>query len=269
MVPNIGEQNQRWLPQPCILVGTKEGGNAMSPLHSWGSPTPSAGMKIRKGPKRGRKCYLRCPQRQALGAKLDVVPNKGVHKQKWLPHPCFLRSHPKSANATSPVHSRGSPMSSAGRKIRNVPQKTRNKIGSGCLTPAFLGAQKRAEMLPQPCLVGSAQPQARGGKSEMVPNIVEKNRSGYLNPTFPGAQKRAEMLPHPCLVGSAQPQARGGKSEMVPNIVEKNRSGYLTPTFPGAQKRAEMLPHPRILGGPQREARGGKSEAVPNKGVNK
>ena len=56
--------------------GPKEGENATSPLHSQGSPTPSAGSKIRsgaerrgtksevaasslpsRGPKRGRKCY--------------------------------------------------------------------------------------------------------------------------------------------------------------------------------------------------------------------
>ena len=45
-IPNKGEQNQKWLPHPCLLGGPKEGGNAMSPLHSRGSPTPSAGSKI-------------------------------------------------------------------------------------------------------------------------------------------------------------------------------------------------------------------------------
>ena len=45
VVPNKGEQNQKWLPHPCLLGGPKEGGNATSPLHSWGSQTPSAGRK--------------------------------------------------------------------------------------------------------------------------------------------------------------------------------------------------------------------------------
>ena len=77
MVPNIGEQNYKWLPHPCLLGDPKEGSNAMSPLHSRGSPTPSAGSKIKSGPlqrgtkskvaasllpswgpKGGRKCYV-------------------------------------------------------------------------------------------------------------------------------------------------------------------------------------------------------------------
>ena len=36
------KRNQNWLPHPCLLGGPKEGGNATSPLHSWGSPTASA-----------------------------------------------------------------------------------------------------------------------------------------------------------------------------------------------------------------------------------
>ena len=32
-----------------------------------------------------------------------------------------------------------------------------NKIRSGCLTLAFSGAQKRAEMLPHPCILGGPQ----------------------------------------------------------------------------------------------------------------
>ena len=35
-IPNKGEQNQKRLPHPCLLGGPKEGGNAMSALHSRG-----------------------------------------------------------------------------------------------------------------------------------------------------------------------------------------------------------------------------------------
>ena len=61
---NKGEQNQHWLPPPCFLGGQKDGGNAMSPLHSWGSltkgtkirspyPTPALSMAIK-----WRKCDI-------------------------------------------------------------------------------------------------------------------------------------------------------------------------------------------------------------------
>ena len=52
------------------------------------------------------------------------LPYKGEHNQKWLPHPCLLRGPKEGGNATSPLHSRGSPAKA-------------NKIRSGCLTPYF------------------------------------------------------------------------------------------------------------------------------------
>ena len=194
-VPNAkrGEQNQKWLPHPCLLRGPKEGRNATSPLPSRGSPMPSVGSKITGGclnpaflgaQKRAEMlrhpCILGGPQCQARGAKSEVaasprpswgpktgrkgyatpafsgVPNakRGEQNQKWLPHPCLLGGPKEGGNATSPLHSRGSPMPSVGSKIR-----------SGCLTPAFFGAQKRAEMLRYPCILGGAQCQAWGAKS--------------------------------------------------------------------------------------------------------
>ena len=68
-----GGQNQNWLPHPCLLGGPKEGGNATSLLHSWGSP------------------------------------NKEGQNQKWLPHPCLLGDPKEGGSATSPLRSRRSP----------------------------------------------------------------------------------------------------------------------------------------------------------------
>ena len=85
----------------------------MSSLHSQESPTPSAGSK-----------------------KSEVVPNKGKQNQKWLPHPCLLGGPKQGGNATSPLHSRGSPTKG-------------NKIRSGCLTPYyyfFFGSGSRIEI---------------------------------------------------------------------------------------------------------------------------
>ena len=96
MVPNTGEKKLKWLPYPCLLEGPKEGGNATSAVHSWGSPTPSAGRKIRsvpqqrgkklelaaslppsRGPRRGRKC--------CVTLAFSGVPNanRGEENQKW------------------------------------------------------------------------------------------------------------------------------------------------------------------------------------------
>ena len=38
-IPNIGEQNQKWLPHTCLLGCPKEGANATASLHSQGYPT--------------------------------------------------------------------------------------------------------------------------------------------------------------------------------------------------------------------------------------
>ena len=90
-----------------------------------------------------------------------------------------------------------------------------DKIRSGCLTIAFSGAQKRAEVLHNPCILRG--PQTKG----------DKIRIGGLTAAFWGAQKRAEVLRNPCVLGS--PQTKG----------DKIRIGCLTPAFSGAQKRAE------------------------------
>ena len=139
--PNTAEQNQKRLPHPCLLRGPKEGGNAMSPLHSRGSLKPSTGNKIRSGyltpafskaQKRAEMlchpCILGDPQQR--GTKSEVAAT-----------PCLIGGPKEGGNATSPLHSRGHPTQ-------------RSKIKSGCLTPAFLGAQKRAEMLCHPCILG-------------------------------------------------------------------------------------------------------------------
>ena len=238
-VPNAkrGEQKQKWWSPPCLLEWQKEGGNALPPLPSRGSPTLSVGSKIRNGclapdslaaQKRAEMlrhpCILGDPQRQARGAKSKVaisplpslgakrgrkclashafseVPNaksgeqnqtwlphpclirrpkrgrkcyvtpacSGVHnakrgdqKQKWLFHPCLLGGQKEGGNALPPLPSRGSPTPNAGCKIRN-----------GCLTPDFLAARKRAEMLRHPCMLGGPPHQARGAKSEMVVSLL-------------------------------------------------------------------------------------------------
>ena len=59
----------------CLILrgNPKEGGNATSPLHCWGSP------------------------------------NKRGQNQNWLPHPCLRGGPNEGGNAMSPLHSRESP----------------------------------------------------------------------------------------------------------------------------------------------------------------
>ena len=116
--------NQTWPPHPCLLGGPKEGGIATQPLHSRGSPTPSAGTKSEvatshvpsRGPKRGRNNYV------------------------------------------TPAFS-GVPNAKRGDRLR-----------IGHLTRAFSGAQKRAELLHNPCILGSPRRQARGQNQKWPPH---------------------------------------------------------------------------------------------------
>ena len=114
-----------------------------------------------------------------------------------------------------------------------------NKIRSGCLTPAFSGAQKRAKMLCHPCII--RDPQQRGTKSEVVATPPpswgpKRGRICYVTPTFSGI-----------------PNTKHGQQNQKwsPTKGNKIRSGCLTPAFSGAQKRAEMLHHPCILRSPR------------------
>ena len=171
------------LDHPCILGDPQLRGTKLKVA---APPLPS------RGPKRGRKCYITLA---FLG-----IPNVGDKNQKWLPHPCLVGGLGEGPIAMSTVHSRGSPTPSTGRKFKSGPLQrgTKSKVaasplssrrpkrGRKCyITPAcsgipnlgdknqkrlphlcFSGAQKRAEMLHHPCILGD--PQLRGRKSKVA-----------------------------------------------------------------------------------------------------
>ena len=176
----------------------------------------------------------------------------------------------------------GVPNTKCGEKIRSgyltlafsrgSNAKRGEKIRSGCLTLAFSGAQKRAEVVRNPCILGGPQRQARGQNQKWLPHPLpswgpKRGRKCYVTPAFSGGPQRQargenqKWLPHPCLLGGPE---EGGSatyplhSRGVPNAKrkEKIRSGYLTRAFSGAQKRAEVLRIPYIFGGPIRQAHG-------------
>ena len=109
-------------------------------------------------------------------------PKKGGHNQNWW-------GPQVGGNATSPLHSRGSPTKGTTSKW----------------------AHKWAEMLHHPCILGG--PQRKGGKIRIG-----------------GAHKWAEMLHHPCILGG--PQQRG-QHQSGPT---SGRKCYITPAFSGVPK---------------------------------
>ena len=173
------------LCHPCILGGPKEGGNAMPPLHSGGSPTPS------------------------VGAKIEVVLNKGKQNQKWLPHPCLLGGPKEGGNATSPLHSRGSPTPSTESKIKSTSQQrgTKSEVAASALPCRGPKGGRKCSVTPTFLRV----PNATHGEQhrKRSPTKGSKTKSGCLNPAFSGAHKRLEMLRHPCILGGPRRQAQG------------------------------------------------------------
>ena len=171
---------------PCIFMGPQQRGPKSEVATS---PLPS------RGPKRGQKCYIT--------PAFSWVPNKGDQNQKWLPHPCLLGGPKEVKNATSPLHSHGSP--TKGTKIR-----------SGCLTLAFSGAQKRSKMLHHPCI--PMGPQQRGPKSEVAASPLpsrgpKRGQKCYITPAFSWVPNKGDQnqkwLPHPYLLGGPKEVKNG------------------------------------------------------------
>ena len=122
-IPNKGEQNQKWLPHPCLLKGPQEGGSATSPLPS-------------QGPTRGRKC--------CITPAFSGIPNKGEQNQKWLPHPCLLKGPQEGGSATSPLPSRGTESEVAASPL---PSRGPTRGRKCYVTPAFLGVPKQGDKI--------------------------------------------------------------------------------------------------------------------------
>ena len=116
------------------------------------SPLPS------RGPRTGRNCY-------AAPAFVEVPA--------WPLGPWAKRGG-GSEVAASPLPSHGP---KRGRNcdvipaLSGVPNANRGeKIRRGCLTPAFSRAQKRAEWLRHPWILGGPQHQARGENQKWLPH---------------------------------------------------------------------------------------------------
>ena len=229
-----------------------------------------------------RKCYITPAFSGVPKVKGDKIRIGGAHKWAEMLHdPCILRG-PQSqgrqnqnlwgpqvgGNATSPLHSRGSPKS-RGTKSELVGPTSGLK---GYITPAFSGlpkdkgdkiriggAHKWAEMLHHPCILGG--PQNQGGQNQ-----------NWWGPQVGG---KATSPLH----SRGSPKTMRTKSELVGPT--SGRKCYMTPAFSGvpkvkgdkiriggAHKWAEMLHDPCILRGPQSQGRQNQNRWGPQVGGN-
>ena len=148
--PQTMERNQNWVPHPCPLESPQMGGNASSPLHSRGSPTPSTGRKSElaasplpsPGPTSGRNRYVT--------PAFSAVPKQGNEIRIGYLTPAMGRI------ATSPLHSRGFPTQSPGKKsdLAVSPLPSRGAAsGRNCyVTPAFSGVPKQGNKIKSGCI---------------------------------------------------------------------------------------------------------------------
>ena len=222
VAPKVGEQYQKWLPHPCLLGGPNDGRNAVSPLHSPGSPTPSTGSQARGAksevvPNKGEQnlkwlphpCLLGGPKEEFLGM---ATAKRGEQNQRWVPHPCLLGGPKEGANATSPLHSWGSPTPSAVSKIKSGPLQrgTKSKVAASPLpsrgpkggrkcyvTRAFFGVpEPGVQKGPSPGQWKKA-PQS-GGQDEKWPTSGPK----VLKPSFFFLEVLKPIKESFCLLGS-------------------------------------------------------------------
>ena len=197
---------------------------ATSPLPSWGPKEKRkcyvtlAFSKIPNAKRReqNQKCSATIKRKIRNGCPTTTFP-EGQRKAQMLLHPCNLRDPQDRGTkfdvATTTVPSRGPkrgqkcyvtppfsviPNKMCGEQNQKRSPTKKNKIRSGCRTPAFLEAQKRAGMLLNPCILGVPHRQPQGAKSEMVPNKTEQNQ---------------KWLPHPCLLGGRK---QGGNATSPP-----------------------------------------------------
>ena len=274
---------QKWfemLHHPCILVGSPK---------TWGTKSELV------EPTSGRKCYI-TPAFSGIPKDMgNKIRIGGAHKwAEMLHHPCILgdpQRHGKQnqnwwgpqggGNATSPLHSRGSPKTwgtkselvgpTSGRKcyithaFSGFPKNMGDKIRIG-------GAHKWADLLHHPCILGDPQ-RTWGTKSELVGPI--SGRKCYITPAFSGvpkemgdkiriggAQNWPEMLYHPCILGGPQRHGEQNQNWWRPQVGGNATSPLHSRGSPkdmgnkirigGAHKWAEMLHHPCMIGDPQR-----------------
>ena len=165
------------LQYPCILGGPKKGGK----IRNWLPHSCLLG-----GPASAWKCYITPAS--------SVVPNKLDKSELATSPPPSQEGGGGQVGriAMTPLHSRGSPTREANSELATSPVPSwgptsgrncyvthafsvvSNKwdaIGIGCLTPAFSGAHKWAELLHQSYIIGCPQQRGHIGIGYLTPAV--------------------------------------------------------------------------------------------------
>ena len=98
--------------------------------------------------------------------------------------------------------------------VQKCSQTKGNKIRSGCLTPTFSGAQKRAEVLRHPCILGRPLKKGRETKVDRA-GLPEKNP--IVGALMAVLKKKIGPKGPPCLTRPVEksPSKRGTRSEVA------------------------------------------------------
>ena len=259
-----GGQNQDWR-------GPEVGGNAISPLHSGGSPTTWGTKSELVGPTSGRKCYV-TPAFSGIPRDMrDKIRIGGAHKcAETLHQPCILGdpqtrgeqnqnwwSPQVGGNATSPLHSRGSPKTWGRNENWWGPQ-----VGGNATSPLHSGGYPKTwgtkSELVQPtsewkCYITpafSGIPKDMGDKIRI--GGAHKWAKHYIAPAFSGIPKD---MRDKIRIGGAHKWAKRDITHAFSGIPKDMGNKY---RISGAHKWAEKLHRPCILGDPQRH--GGQTQ---------
>ena len=227
------------------------GGIAMHPLHSRRSPTPRVGRKSEPdaspppspGPKSGQNCYVT--------PTFSGVPN-AKHGEKIRTGcliPAFSGVPKKGGIATQPLHSRGSPTPSTGRKSEpaasSLPSRG-SKRGRNCgATPAFSGVPKKGvQKRPSPGRSKIPPPPPCASTLKVIKTTV--TRAPVLRQDFTRGTKRTYVtgnlpIPHP---------KHNCRNRALQHTVQANFSEIWTSSLPirairscGIEALSHLAPH--------------------------
>ena len=162
-----------------------------------------------------------------------MVTNNSGTKSEVAASPLPSRGPKRGRKCKFPLSFSGIPNAKRGEQNQKWSPIKGNQIRSGYLTPAF----KRAEMPQHPCILGDLQRQARGAKSEVVPNRSGTKSEVAASPLPSWGPKRRRKC-HVTPAFSGIPNAKRGQQNQKWSPIE-------------AEQNQKWLPHPCLLGGPK------------------